>query len=224
VETPDEPRPDTAQTLTLAEFKESLDKEPGPYGLYRVDGDLRMTEEQVDTFYRDYVVPAASGGQDLEVPEPESAGAGEFVGEGASALVLKQRTAAPTCVPGMIPGPFGVPVPGIICTPTVVDDVWGASRTNLTFCISNAFAGNKPAAARAMQVAAKAWEQVAGVKFVYRPGEDVNCQPLNDNVQFEVTPDPLATVVPGPVPYAAYGSYPSAARQFRQVHLTPQIF
>jgi hypothetical protein len=70
-----------------------------------------------------------------------------------------------------------------------VDDVWtGGQHLRLTYCVSNAFAGNKVRAVNEMAAAARAWEAVAHVDFRYVPAHDGACTNANPNVVFAVRP------------------------------------
>jgi len=69
------------------------------------------------------------------------------------------------------------------------DDAWtGGQHLRLTYCVSNAFAGNKTRAVNEMAAATRAWEAVANVDFRYLPAHDGACTNANANVVFAVRP------------------------------------
>jgi hypothetical protein len=64
---------------------------------------------------------------------------------------------------------------------------WGmVAKYDLTYCVSDGFGTRKQAAVDAVAAAARAWEQVAEVRFVYVPAEDDDCDNTNTNVLFNV--------------------------------------
>jgi serine protease len=68
-----------------------------------------------------------------------------------------------------------------------VDTRWSSTQAlNLTYCISNAFGGNKQAVINAMASAGSAWSGAARVRFVYSSGQDGSCSRSNTNVVFNV--------------------------------------
>jgi hypothetical protein len=196
---------------TLEEFKATLAREPGEHGLYFVE-DMRMSEAQVDELYQTYIAnmdPALLAG------EPPAGG--EDIGTSEDALSVNQRAVPGTCTTRWV-FVAGVWVPNIICTPpTYADDIWGsATRTQIRYCISNAFSReDKLEVARSMRQAAEAWEDVAGVRFVHAATEDAACNPTNINVEFEVAPDPVPNLA------AARAAFPSVPRIARQLFISP---
>jgi serine protease len=58
--------------------------------------------------------------------------------------------------------------------------------TNITYCISNAFGGNKQAVINALSSAGGAWAGAARVRYVYVPAQDASCSRNNNNVYFNV--------------------------------------
>jgi MYXO-CTERM domain-containing protein len=71
-----------------------------------------------------------------------------------------------------------------------VDVKWDATqRKNITYCVSNTFAGNKQKVIDAMKTASDAgWEKLADVNFVYVAAQDANCTATNTAVVFDVNP------------------------------------
>lgn len=67
--------------------------------------------------------------------------------------------------------------------------IWSeASRWNLTWCVSDAFGGDKSSVVEAMEKATAGWqtEAGAGVKFARAAAEDANCTTSNANVRIAV--------------------------------------
>jgi hypothetical protein len=78
--------------------------------------------------------------------------------------------------------------PSIVNRVNGADDVWHGQQMNLTYCVSNAFGGNKARAVSEMDLATAAWEAAARVNFTYVPAQDGNCNNTNTNVVFSVAP------------------------------------
>ena len=79
----------------------------------------------------------------------------------------------------------------IVATAGGRDVIWPVGlRTNLTYCVSNSFAGNKAAVVQAMSTATAAWATASDsrVKFVYAPAQDATCTNTNTAVVFNVVP------------------------------------
>jgi hypothetical protein len=195
---------------TYEEFRDSLQQDPND-GLYLIDGDIRVTEPHVRAFYDAYVAT-------MEPPIADEAIEGDVAGA-EEALTVNRRPVPGTCRWVRLWPPPAPPV--WLCTPpTFADDIWGGNRTNLTFCIGSTFGSNRPTVAAAMQEAAAEWEAVAGVRFVYLPGQDSACNPANTSVEFEVILDPISPVAPNGEPlYGANAAYPSVPRPGRQVRI-----
>ncbi len=93
------------------------------------------------------------------------------------------------------------------------DDRWPKSlRTNLTYCVSDAFAGHKAAVVASMGAAAGDWQTAADgeIRFVYTPSEDANCTNANAAVTFNVIP---VVIQSGLIARAFFPSTPRANRQ-----------
>lgn len=92
------------------------------------------------------------------------------------------------------------------------DVVWtAAQKRNLTYCISDAFAGNKSKMVAAMaQATENGWMKFGDVKFIYMSNEDANCNANNNNVLFDINP------VFGQ-PYLARAFFPDYPRSERNV-------
>lgn len=98
------------------------------------------------------------------------------------------------------------------------DDRWSASqKTNLAYCVSDAFGSRKAAVVSAMATAAVNWEATAVVDLHYRPAEDANCTAANSRVTFDVRP------VSG-VPYLARAFFPSFPRSSRNILIAAAAF
>lgn len=95
------------------------------------------------------------------------------------------------------------------------DDLWyGAQRFDLSYCVSNRFAGQKQEVVDAMREAAEDWEAVATVKFVYRPEQDARCDLRNKQVLFPVMPAEDAGAS-----YLARAFFPSYAPENQDVRI-----
>lgn len=62
-------------------------------------------------------------------------------------------------------------------------------KLSLTYCVSDAFAGNKALVVQRVAAASVAWERATDVNFIYRPEFDAACTAGND-VYFAVVPVP----------------------------------
>jgi serralysin len=97
------------------------------------------------------------------------------------------------------------------------DILWAApQRTSLTYCISNAFGGNKAAVVTNLANAAASWRDRAAVQFVYVPAQDATCTNTNPNVVFSVEP-----IVES---YFASAFFPDATRATRRLLITNEAF
>jgi hypothetical protein len=71
------------------------------------------------------------------------------------------------------------------------DSLWPVgTRTNLTYCVSNAFGAHKAQIVTALQGAAADWNRASdgAVRHVYVPSQDAACTPTNTAVLFNVRP------------------------------------
>lgn len=92
------------------------------------------------------------------------------------------------------------------------DSVWDAQRKkNLSYCVSNSFGSDKSKVVQEMAGAARAWEAVADVKFVYVSAQDGNCTAYNSQVLFDVNPAPSGSQ------YLARAFFPDSPRSQRNV-------
>jgi serine protease len=100
-----------------------------------------------------------------------------------------------------------------------VDAKWSdAQKVNLTYCISDAFAGNTNAMIAAMTAATdNGWETAANINFVHLADQDSNCTAENQNVVFDVRP------VSGQ-PYLARAFFPNQTRETRNVLVDSAAF
>ena len=100
------------------------------------------------------------------------------------------------------------------------DIVWSATqKKQLTYCISNTFAGNKQAVIAAMTAASEnGWEKMADVNFTYVPAQDANCNAQNTNVLFDVYP------VNANGQYLARAFFPNSPRGERNVLIDNTAF
>lgn len=62
------------------------------------------------------------------------------------------------------------------------------ARNEISYCISEGFAELKESVAAALERAAKSWESVAGLRFIYLRDEDPRCNRSNEAVFFDVAP------------------------------------
>ena len=101
----------------------------------------------------------------------------------------------------------------IVNTAGGLDTKWNdTQKLNLTYCVSDRFAGNKAAVVEALRQATDlGWEVRANVNFVYVPAQDANCTASNANVVFDVNP----VNVNGQ--YLARAFFPNNARANRNV-------
>ena len=98
------------------------------------------------------------------------------------------------------------------------DDRWSdTQKLNLTYCVSNNFAGNKAAVVAALDTATANWEARANVNFTYLSAQDANCTNTNTNVVFNVRQ------VSGQ-PYLASAFFPSNSRSSREVKVDTSSF
>jgi hypothetical protein len=75
----------------------------------------------------------------------------------------------------------------IIGTSAGIDRIWNATeKLQLTYCISNEFALNKPQVVQAMAEATQTWTSAANIRYTYLPDEDINCTVTNINVLFDI--------------------------------------
>jgi serralysin len=90
------------------------------------------------------------------------------------------------------------------------DDLWAfPSRYGLTYCVSNDFAANKARLVQELEIAARSWSDLVGVRYQYLSAEDGDCDASNNDVGFHVVPRP------GSTSSAFFPSYPRADRSFR---------
>ena len=69
------------------------------------------------------------------------------------------------------------------------DNVWDSVQKGaLSYCITDGFGGQKAKVRTAIDQAARAWESVTDVRFVYDASQDGDCDDDNDNVLFNVRP------------------------------------
>jgi hypothetical protein len=64
----------------------------------------------------------------------------------------------------------------------------GAQRRRLSYCVSPSFGARHGKVVADMETAARAWEQVAAIDFVYQASQDASCTAANPNVVFDVRP------------------------------------
>ncbi len=99
------------------------------------------------------------------------------------------------------------------------DDAWSpAQRTQLKYCVSDAFGPRKVAVLAAMAQASQAWMNVADVKFLYQPSQDATCNAANPNVVFDVSPVNVGGQ------YIARAFFPSSPRSSRNVLIDNSAF
>jgi hypothetical protein len=82
-----------------------------------------------------------------------------------------------------------MPQPGAltVITDNNIEMRWGiAAKYDLSYCIDDNIGTNKQQVVDAMNAAARAWEQVAEVRFVYVPSQDSSCDANNTSVLFNV--------------------------------------
>lgn len=97
-------------------------------------------------------------------------------------------------------------------------EVWdGVNRRNLSYCVSNTFGVHKNDVIEALKIATQDWMDVAGVRFFYKPSEDVNCTPSNQNVMFDVRPVSFGQ-------YLARSFFPSYPRNNRNILIDASSF
>jgi serine protease len=108
----------------------------------------------------------------------------------------------------------------IVNTSGGVDTKWNdTQKLNLTYCISNNFAGNKAAVVTAFAGATEqGWETMGNVNFVYVPAQDATCTASNTNVVFDVRP----VNVNGQ--YLARAFFPNQSRSSRNVLIDNSAF
>ncbi len=96
---------------------------------------------------------------------------------------------------------------------------WNAAqRTQLTYCVSDAFGARKQAVIDALRAAHDAgWETFSDVDFTYVPAEDASCTAENTNVLFDVNPISGAK-------YMARAFFPNEARVHRNVLIEDMAF
>ena len=100
------------------------------------------------------------------------------------------------------------------------DDKWAVTqRKQLTYCIGPTFdTTNKNLLIDAMQKATdQGWERWGDVDFIYKPSEDANCNPSNNNVLFDVNQ------VSGQ-PFLARAFFPASPRAQRNVLVDTSSF
>lgn len=91
------------------------------------------------------------------------------------------------------------------------DDIWNESdAADLSYCVENGFGNKKETIVNAIASAARAWENVARVHFIYKPEEDADCTGDNGDVRFNVK------YVTGK-PYLAVAFFPKEANRFFRV-------
>ncbi|MCI9888582.1 peptidase M16 [Micrococcales bacterium 31B] len=89
---------------------------------------------------------------------------------------------------------------------------WSATQArNLTYCVSDRFAGNKAAVVAGMERGAGMWEAASsGVNFVYDPTQDSTCTTRNNNVVFSVEPTTTRQ-------FLARAFFPDSPKAYRNV-------
>ena len=96
------------------------------------------------------------------------------------------------------------------------DDLWAfPSRFVLTYCVSNNFAANKARLVQELDLAARSWSDLVGVRYQYLSAEDGACDALNNNVVFHVAPLAGGT---------SYGFFPSDPRSARSLLVADTAF
>lgn len=104
------------------------------------------------------------------------------------------------------------------CTTGCADDRWdNTQKTNLTFCVSDAFGGNKAAVVAALNTADGWWRLAADVAFVHVPAQDASCTSNNALVVFSVEP------VSGQ-PFSASAFFPGDSRANRRLRIDSSAF
>ncbi|MCX5741499.1 MAG: matrixin family metalloprotease [Proteobacteria bacterium] len=100
------------------------------------------------------------------------------------------------------------------------DIVWSAAQVKaLTYCVSDAFAGNKQKVIDAMAAATEqGWEKFANVNFTHDATQDANCTAANTNVMFDVNP------VNSGGQYLARSFFPNDTRDVRNVLIDGDSF
>ncbi|WP_315983108.1 hypothetical protein [Aliamphritea spongicola] len=63
-----------------------------------------------------------------------------------------------------------------------------AIKLNLTYCVSKEFKSRYEEVVNKMALAAKEWQESAGVIFIHKPEHDLNCTASNKSVLFDVRP------------------------------------
>lgn len=99
-----------------------------------------------------------------------------------------------------------------------VDARWSdAQKTNITYCVSNGFGGNKNAVVSAMNAATGSWEQAANVNFIHLTQFDASCTASQAGVVFDVR------LVSGQ-PFLARAFFPNQTRATRNVLVDSSAF
>ncbi len=99
-----------------------------------------------------------------------------------------------------------------------LDQIWGAERHALTYCVSDAFGARQAPVMAAMTEAAAAWQQAADITFVHVAAEDRLCAPTNPRVLFDVRP------VNTGGQFLAVAFLPNEPRAARSLAIDPSAF
>jgi hypothetical protein len=230
-----EPTPPTAQSLlpSFEELKATAPREPD--GRYVLEGDMTFDEAELADYYEHVLVPRWGGHEDHALGD-------DGLESASDPLTVSQRWVTPAdicttsqycppapCGPVLIcsglrchtetrcaPPPPCVPVVSCTTPPSVlVDDVWSATqRRDLRFCIAREVSGaTRTRLVDAAVAAANAWNNVAGVRFVYDASQDDNCNAGNTNVVFDIHVNFSSPS------YAARAFFPSQPRATRNVQV-----
>ncbi len=106
-----------------------------------------------------------------------------------------------------------------IMTAKGVDVKWSTrQRKNLTYCVSTTFGKQHPDVVAAMEDAASAWEDVAGLAFHHDATLDPKCTASTKEVVFDVNP------VNAHGDYLARAFFPNTTRASRNVRIDPSAF
>lgn len=106
----------------------------------------------------------------------------------------------------------------IVATSAGIDRLWSATeKLQLTYCISNEFALNKPQIIQAMAEATQAWKSAANIQYTYLPAQDPGCTVANINVLFDIQ------LTSGQA-YLARSFFPKDARGSRSIMIDASSF